>query len=54
VMAQDVRTVMPEAVIRGRDGYLRVYYEKLGVPFQTYGKWVASGAQVPVGAPVHH
>jgi hypothetical protein len=27
---------MPEAVERGRDGYLRVFYRKLGVPFETY------------------
>jgi len=27
---------MPEAVARGRDGYLRVFYRKLGVPFETY------------------
>ena len=27
VMAQEVQTVMPEAVTRGSDGYLRVYYE---------------------------
>jgi len=53
-LAQDVQTVMPEAVVRGRDGYLRVYYEKVGVTFETYDKWVASGAQIPLGAPVRH
>ena len=37
---------MPEAVERGRDGYLRVYYDKLGLRFQTYRQWIASGAQV--------
>lgn len=52
VLAQEVQTMMPEAVVRGRDGYLRVYYDKVGVPFETYDKWVASGAQVPAGAPV--
>ena len=31
VMAQEVQSVMPEAVTRGSDGYLRVYYEKLGL-----------------------
>jgi hypothetical protein len=54
VLAQEVQKVMPEAVVRGRDGYLRVYYEKVGVPFETYDKWVASGAQIPLGAPVRH
>jgi hypothetical protein len=47
VMAQEVQDVMPEAVVRGRDGYLRVYYEKLGLKFETYDRWVASGARVP-------
>jgi hypothetical protein len=36
VIAQEVQAVIPEAVTRGRDGYLRVSYGKLGVPFQTY------------------
>jgi Protein of unknown function (DUF3300)/Chaperone of endosialidase len=47
VMAQEVQAVMPEAVVRGRDGYLRVFYEKLGLKFQTYDEWIASGAHVP-------
>ena len=46
-MAQEVQAVMPEAVMRGRDGYLRVFYDKLGVKFQTYDRWIASGAQIP-------
>jgi hypothetical protein len=52
VIAQDVQTVMPQAVTRGRDGYLRVFYDKLGVPFETYDAWVAAGAHVPAGAPI--
>jgi hypothetical protein len=47
VMAQDVQRVRPDAVTRGRDGYLRVFYDKLGVKFQTYTQWLADGAQVP-------
>src|SRR6266849_5132266 len=31
VMAQEVQTVMPAAVVRGSDGYLRVFYDKLGL-----------------------
>ena len=54
VMAQEVQTVMPAAVVRGSDGYLRVFYDKLGLTFQTYDRWVASGAHVPAGAPVAH
>jgi hypothetical protein len=38
---------MPSAVVRGRDGYLRVFYYELGVPFQTYDQWIASGAHIP-------
>src|SRR5882672_8448118 len=31
VIAQEVESVMPEAVTRGSDGFLRVHYDKLGV-----------------------
>jgi hypothetical protein len=47
VMAQEVQTVRPDAVMRGRDGYLRVFYNKLGVKFETYDRWVVSGARIP-------
>jgi hypothetical protein len=50
VMAQEVQTVMPEAVVRGRDGYLQVFYDKLGLKFQTYDHWMASGARIPAAA----
>jgi hypothetical protein len=49
VIAQDVRTVMPQAVTRAPDGYLRVFYDKLGVTFDSYAHWMASGARVPPG-----
>jgi uncharacterized protein DUF3300/endosialidase-like protein len=52
VMAQEVQTVRPDAVFRGYDGYLRVYYDKLGVPFQSYDQWIASGARMPSITPV--
>ena len=52
VIAQEVQTVMPTAVLRGSDGYLRVSYDKLGLKFQTYDQWAASGAHVPGGTPV--
>ena len=48
VMAQEVQAIMPGAVVRGRDGYLRVFYDKLGLKFETYDEWLASGARVPV------
>jgi hypothetical protein len=52
-MAQEVQAVMPGAVVRARDGYLRVFYDKLGVKFETYDQWVGSGERVPAGPPVH-
>jgi hypothetical protein len=54
VLAQEVLTVMPEAVVRGRDGYLRVFYDKLGVKFQTCDRWIASGGGVPTTRPIAH
>ena len=39
-----VQQVMPGAVTRGSDGYLRVDYEKLGLKFQSYDQWI-EGAQ---------
>jgi hypothetical protein len=47
VMAQEVETVMPEAVMRGADGDMRVSYDLLGLPFETYEQWVATGAHLP-------
>ena len=54
VIAQEVQAVTPQAVVRGRDGYLRVFYGKLGVPFETYDRWVASGARMPATAQSRH
>ncbi len=48
VLAQEVQSVMPEAVQRARDGYWRVSYDKLGLKFETYDEWIASGARLPV------
>jgi hypothetical protein len=47
VMAQEVQGVMPKAVVRDRDGTLRVLYDKLGVRFQTYKEWLEEGARIP-------
>jgi Protein of unknown function (DUF3300)/Chaperone of endosialidase len=54
VMAQEVQAVMPQAVTRGHDGYLRVFYDKLGIKFQTFDEWIASGARVPVTSLLSH
>jgi Protein of unknown function (DUF3300) len=50
VMAQEVQAIMPAAVVRDKDGYLSVYYDKLGLHLQTYDQWMASGARIPVTA----
>ena len=50
VMAQEVQTIMPEAVARGSDGYLRVNYELLGLHMQTWEEWMDSGERIPVTA----
>ena len=48
VMAQEVQVFKPEAVRRGRDGYLRVFYDRLGLRMQTHEDWVAAGSKLPV------
>jgi hypothetical protein len=45
VLAQEVMGIRPDAAVVGSDGYLRVYYEKLGVKFETYREWLRSGGQ---------
>jgi Chaperone of endosialidase len=54
VMAQEVQRVAPEAVTLAADGYLRVSYHLLGLPFETYQQWVETGAQLPSVKPVTH
>jgi endosialidase-like protein len=41
VLAQEVQHVVPSAVSRDRDGYLRVDYDKLGIEFTTWDTWQA-------------
>jgi Protein of unknown function (DUF3300) len=50
VIAQEVQALKPDAVTRGRDGYLRVFYDRLGLKFRSYQDWLAGGAQIPAGA----
>jgi hypothetical protein len=47
VIAQEVRALRPDAVFRGRDGYLQVYYERLGIELQSYDDWARSGGRLP-------
>ena len=53
-MAQEVQRVAPEAVTLGADGYLRVSYDLLGLPFETYKQWVETGGKLPSVKPVAH
>jgi hypothetical protein len=39
VMAQEVAKIVPSAVSRGHDGYLRVNYDQIGVKFMTWDAW---------------
>jgi hypothetical protein len=52
VIAQEVLSLVPEAVTRGKDGYLRVYYEKLGLKLRSYSDWLAGGARIPTPSEV--
>lgn len=44
VMAQEVQAIVPNAVSRGRDGYLRVDYDRLGLRFLTWDAWITRGS----------
>ncbi len=50
VMAQEVAAVRPDAVVLGSDGYFRVYYDRLGIPFETWTAYRRRGGQ---GARAH-
>ena len=39
VIAQEVASAVPDAIVQGADGYLRVNYERLGLKFQTWEEW---------------
>lgn len=53
VMAQEVQFVQPDAVSRDAQGILRVNYDRLGVKFQSYNRWLGSGAHVPASVRSH-
>ncbi len=42
VMAQDVEKLLPAAVTRGADGYLRVNYDLIGLKLMTWDEWLGS------------
>jgi hypothetical protein len=43
VVAQEVEAVRPDAVERGQDGYIRVDYDRIGAPFETWEHWLTAG-----------
>jgi Chaperone of endosialidase len=47
VMAQEVADIVPNAVLRGQDGYLRVDYGQLGLSLMTWDEWVARNGDKP-------
>ncbi len=53
VMAQEVQSIRPEAVMRGHDGYLWVNYDMLGLRRMTWDQWVASGGKIPAPTTRH-
>jgi len=50
VMAQEVATIVPTAVLRGKDGYLRVDYGQLGMKLMTWDDWTAGKLPEFLGA----
>jgi hypothetical protein len=46
-MAQEVQSIQPDAVRLGKDGYLWVDYNRLGLRFQTWDEWMSSGRKIP-------
>jgi len=45
VIAQQVARLMPTAVVRGDDGFLRVDYDRLGLRMMTWTEWMLSHAR---------
>ena len=40
----EVARLVPDAVVRGEDGYLRVDYDRLGLRLMTWAEWKLSQA----------
>jgi len=45
VMAQEVLRVVPEAVVLGEDGHLRVDYARLGLRLMLWEEWAAANSE---------
>jgi hypothetical protein len=50
VMAQEVQAVRSDAVMRGSDGYRRVYSDRIDLQMQTWEDWIGAGAEIPATA----
>jgi len=48
VMAQQVAAIAPQAVVMEPNGYLAVYYDRLGLKMQTLEEWQATRRAVPL------
>jgi hypothetical protein len=42
VMAQEVEKIIPDAVVYDGNGYMKVNYAKVGIPFLTWGQWLTT------------
>jgi hypothetical protein len=47
VMAQEVESIAPDAVVRDSDGYLRVNYDRLGLRLERWNEWLSNRANEP-------
>jgi polysaccharide biosynthesis/export protein len=50
VMAQEVAGTVPDAVVRGVDGFLRVNYARLGIRLLTWEEWEAKSRRAAAAA----
>ena len=50
VMAQEVAQIVPDAVVRGADGFLRVNYARLGMRLLTWDEWAAKSRRQATAA----
>jgi Chaperone of endosialidase len=51
VMAQEVAASIPDAVVKGDDGFLRVNYTRLGLHLSTWDEWVNEQTTMHAGWP---
>ena len=50
VMAQEVAQIVPDAVTKGADGFLRVNYARLGMRLLTWDEWVSKRSEKTIVA----